>query len=79
MGDVLRRNEPGSALMPIYTYKCKSCGKTFDRHHGFDEQVTDLCDCGSDLRRVFNPGGVSFRGNGFYKTDSQTNKPKEDA
>jgi len=57
--------------MPIYTYKCRSCGETYDRHHGFDEKVTDLCDCGSDLRRVFNPAGVSFKGSGFHYTDSR--------
>ena len=57
--------------MPIYTYKCNTCSRTYDRHHGFDEQVTDLCECGEGLRRVFNPAGISFKGSGFHHTDSR--------
>lgn len=63
--------------MPIYTYKCKNCGTLQDRHHGFDSMVTDLCACSGELRRVFNPAGVSFKGDGFYRTDSR-NDGKED-
>lgn len=27
--------------------------------------------CGGELRRVFHPTGIIFRGTGFYKTDSR--------
>ena len=64
--------------MPIYTFRCKECRSEQDRHLGFDQKVTDLCSCGGELTKVFQLSGVSFRGNGFYRNDSQTNKIKED-
>lgn len=56
--------------MPIYLYRCRNCGVESDRHHSFDSSVEDLCECGGDLRRVYSVGGVTFKGNGFYRTDS---------
>lgn len=64
--------------MPIYTYKCKGCGDTKDIHHGFDESFEGRCDCGGGFRRVLQLSGVAFRGNGFYRNDSQTNRPKNE-
>jgi len=64
--------------MPIYSYKCRSCSKGQDRHHGFDESVVDLCDCGGELNKVFHLSGIKFKGEGFYRSDTQENKPKED-
>ena len=64
--------------MPIYTFRCSECRSEQDRHLGFDHNVTDLCECGGELHKVFQLAGVAFRGNGFYRNDSQTNKPKED-
>lgn len=63
--------------MPIYTYKCKDCEKTKDVHHGFYDEFVDPCDCGGAFRRVLQLSGVAFKGNGFYRTDSQTNRPKD--
>jgi len=64
--------------MPIYSYKCRSYSKGQDRHHGFDESVVDLCDCGGELNKVFHLFGIKFKGEGFYRSDTQENKPKED-
>jgi putative FmdB family regulatory protein len=64
--------------MPIYTVTCKDCGEYEDILRNFYEDHIDNCACGGQRRKVFNIGGVSFRGNGFYRTDSQTNAPKED-
>ena len=56
--------------MPVYQYRCKSCGKTHDIEHGFyDERPTKCPSCGSQLVRVFHPVGVVFKGSGFHKTD----------
>ena len=64
--------------MPIYTFRCRECRSEQDRHLGFDQKVTDLCECGGELAKVFQLSGVRFKGDGFYRNDSQTNKPKED-
>ena len=56
--------------MPVYQYRCKSCGKTHDIEHGFhDERPTKCVSCGGQLVRVFHPVGVVFKGSGFHKTD----------
>jgi putative FmdB family regulatory protein len=56
--------------MPVYEYRCKSCGKTHEIEHGFhDERPTECPSCGGTLVRVFHPIGVVFKGSGFHKTD----------
>ena len=57
--------------MPIYEYRCKSCGTTHEIEHGFnDDRPTKCPACGADqLVRVFHPVGVVFKGSGFHKTD----------
>ena len=37
------------------------------------ESGPERCErCGGDLRRVFFPAGIIFKGSGFYKTDSRS-------
>jgi len=57
--------------MPVYEYRCKSCGTTHDIEHGFNADRPTKCPaCGADqLVRVFHPVGVVFKGSGFHKTD----------
>ncbi len=58
--------------MPTYEYKCCSCGRRFEVFHGVDESVESCEACGArDVRRVFHPVGVIFKGSGFYVTDSR--------
>ena len=33
--------------------------------------------CGGEIRKVFGNLGVSFKGSGFYKTDSATKAPEK--
>jgi putative FmdB family regulatory protein len=56
--------------MPVYEYRCKSCGTTHEIEHGYnDERPTKCPTCGGELVRVFHPIGVVFKGSGFHKTD----------
>src|ERR1022692_4347472 len=56
--------------MPVYEYRCKSCGETHEISHGFnDERPTKCPTCGGQLIRVFHPIGLVFKGSGFHKTD----------
>ena len=59
--------------MPIYEYQCAACGAVTDIKHGFKESANEPCAaCGSnDLKRLFNPAGIVFKGSGFYVTDSR--------
>jgi len=63
--------------MPTYEYACKSCGEHLEVVQSFtDEPLTECPNCGGQLRKVFAPIGIAFKGSGFYKTDSRP-APKE--
>jgi putative FmdB family regulatory protein len=60
--------------MPIYTYRCESCGVQFERQQSFNDQPLTRCpECSKkSLRKVFTPVGIVFKGNGFYATDHKS-------
>jgi putative FmdB family regulatory protein len=58
--------------MPTYSYKCADCGHAFDIHQAFSDDALTTCpECGGALRKVFGSVGVTFKGSGFYRTDSR--------
>ena len=63
--------------MPTYEYACKACGEHLEVVQSFkDDPLTECPNCGGELRKVFSPVGIAFKGSGFYKTDS---RPKSDS
>jgi putative FmdB family regulatory protein len=66
--------------MPTYSYVCKKCEHSFDLWQEFEAEAETVCpECGGELRKVFGQLGVSFKGTGFYRTDSrptESSKPK---
>jgi putative FmdB family regulatory protein len=60
--------------MPIYTYRCESCGVQFDEHQHFDDPPLTVCpECGEEsLRKLYLPVGIVFKGSGFYATDHRS-------
>lgn len=58
--------------MPTYAYACKDCGHEFDVFQSFtDDSLTECPQCQGQLRKKFGTVGVSFKGSGFYRTDSR--------
>lgn len=58
--------------MPTYEYRCKDCDHQFEIVQAFtDDSLTECPECGGSLRKVFGNVGISFKGSGFYKTDSR--------
>src|SRR5438067_10635149 len=58
--------------MPTYEYRCKDCGEHLEVVQSFkDDALTTCPNCGGDLRKVFGNIGITFKGSGFYKTDSR--------
>ena len=58
--------------MPTYAYRCKDCGHAFDAVQSFsDDALTECPACGGVLRKQYGSVGVSFKGSGFYRTDSR--------
>ncbi|MBS3177378.1 MULTISPECIES: FmdB family zinc ribbon protein [unclassified Pseudoclavibacter] len=63
--------------MPTYSYRCTECDNAFDIQQGFADSSLTVCDaCGGKLRKVFGAVGVSFKGSGFYRTDSAASAKK---
>ena len=60
--------------MPIYTYRCESCGVQFERHQFFNDAPLKICpECRKKtLRKVITPSKVIFKGSGFYATDHRS-------
>jgi putative FmdB family regulatory protein len=60
--------------MPIYTYRCTSCGIQFDKQQKFSDQSLTRCpECSKKtLQKVFQPVGIVFKGSGFYSTDHRS-------
>lgn len=60
--------------MPIYTYRCESCGVQFERHQFFNDAPLKICpECRrKTLRKVITPTKVIFKGSGFYATDHRS-------
>jgi putative FmdB family regulatory protein len=58
--------------VPTYEYACKACGEHVEVVQSFkDSPLTECAACGGPLRKVFGNVGITFKGSGFYKTDSR--------
>ncbi|HEV3226765.1 MAG TPA: FmdB family zinc ribbon protein [Acidimicrobiales bacterium] len=59
--------------MPTYEYRCKDCGEHLEVVQAFtDDPLTECPACHGTLRKVFGNIGITFKGSGFYKTDSRS-------
>jgi putative FmdB family regulatory protein len=60
--------------MPIYQYRCESCGVSFERIQRFSDEPLSKCpECSGKIHRVIQPVGIIFKGSGFYVTDNRAN------
>ena len=63
--------------MPTYVYKFLETGETVEVQQSFsDDTLTEAVHPGTGatmaVKKVFQPVGVTFKGDGFYKTDSRS-------
>jgi len=63
--------------MPTYVYKFIDSGETIEVQQAFtDEALTEIAHPSTGaimkVKKVFTPIGVTFKGGGFYKTDSRS-------
>ncbi|MCZ2075430.1 MAG: zinc ribbon domain-containing protein [Bryobacteraceae bacterium] len=56
--------------MPLYEYKCKSCGDVFEVMQKFSEApLTSHEGCGGAVERLLSAPALQFKGTGWYITD----------
>jgi putative FmdB family regulatory protein len=56
--------------MPLYEYKCHSCGKTFEVLQKFsDEPIRTHEACGGETERLISTTAFHLKGSGWYATD----------
>jgi len=56
--------------MPLYEYKCQSCGKTFEVIQKFsDEPLKTHAECGGEVERLISASAFHLKGAGWYATD----------
>jgi len=65
--------------MPTYVYRFVDTGETIEVQQSFDEPTLAEVAHPDDgrprpVKKVFTPVGITFKGNGFYKTDSRGSK-----
>ena len=70
--------------MPVYVYRNLNTGETFELEQRISESaLTAHPQTGDPVKRLIQPVGISFKGSGFYVTDSRksaegSSKPKKD-
>src|SRR5882724_9158011 len=56
--------------MPLYEYKCHSCGEKFEVIQKFSDTPLAVHDkCGGVVERLISPSALKFKGSGWYVTD----------
>ena len=70
--------------MPTYVYKFIDTGETIEVQQSFsDDTLTEAVhpDSGETMavKKVFQPVGVTFKGDGFYKNDSRSTSSSSSA
>lgn len=67
--------------MPIYAYKCTSCGHAKDVLQKISDPVLTVCpECGQDaFAKQVTAAGFQLKGNGWYVTDFRGNDGKSPA
>ena len=61
--------------MPTYEYKCTECDERFEIEQSIQEDTLTVL-AGDDhqhqLKKLFSPVGISFKGDGFYRNDARS-------
>jgi len=56
--------------MPLYEYRCNSCGETFEVLQKFsDEPLVQHEGCGGEVERLISTSALKFKGSGWYVND----------
>lgn len=59
--------------MPVYEYRCKNCKYQFEIKQSIHDKPVEICPkCKGKVQKIIGSSiGISFKGSGFYVTDSK--------
>jgi len=62
--------------MPIYEYKCKKCGRRFEKLQSIHDHPLEKCIfCQGTVEKLISASSFTFKGSGWYLTDYKKKKP----
>ncbi len=66
--------------MPVYEYKCKSCGREFEYQQRMSDPDKTECEaCKGELERLISRTAFQLKGGGWYKDLYASTKPSGDS
>lgn len=79
--ETLSRSHRKRNNMPTYEYRCRKCGKKFEKYQQITEPPVTSCPfCKGKVERLISGGsGLLFKGSGFYATDYRSESYKKAA
>jgi putative FmdB family regulatory protein len=78
-GEVAEQDAEGvQCVMPIYEYRCESCGAELEKLQKISDPPLSTCPaCGKDtLAKLVSASSFRLKGSGWYETDFKTGKKK---
>lgn len=65
--------------MPIYEYRCDSCGHTLDALQKISDPLLTACpECNTEaLKRLMSAPAFRLKGGGWYETDFKSDKERK--
>ena len=62
--------------MPIYEYRCTSCGRPVEVVHSIHGTGPEACEvCGGAMRKALTTPAIVFKGSGWAKKDARSSTP----
>jgi putative FmdB family regulatory protein len=62
--------------MPLYEYRCKSCGQTFEVIQKFSDRPLKACrECSGSLEKLISRSSFQLKGGGWFIGDYSNSKP----
>lgn len=55
--------------MPLYEYRCSSCGETIEVLQRSGDPPAECARCGGQMLKVISAPALRFKGSGWYVTD----------
>ncbi len=61
--------------MPLYEYRCKTCGRTFEIIQKFTDRPLRKCsECSGELEKLISRSSFQLKGGGWFINDYSSSK-----